>query len=762
MEGAHRIEPGTILSYMLVQPGDPFDGDRIDRSLKTLYASGLFSDVQISRDGNGLLVKVVENPIINRVAFEGNHKLTDENLRAVVQLRPRGVFSPALAAADQKQILDAYAKKGRYDAQVTPKIIKLDGNRVDVVFEIREGDATLNSRIAFIGNHEFSESELRQVISTREERWWRFLSTSDEYDPERIAYDKELLRRFYLKNGYADFSVSNVSAELSPDRQSFFITYTINEGERYRVGKVTVNSTERHLDGADLLGDVEQAEGDWYDGAAVERSVDALTKDVQDRGFPFVDVKPRISRDVKNHTVDLVFDVGDGPRIYVERLDIVGNTRTEDRVIRREMRFQEGDPFNANLARQSQQNLKDLGFFSDVKISPSAGSTADKAIVTTTVAEKSTGEATLGGGYSTDVGALLNAGLKEHNLLGTGIEAGLNGTIAQKRSSITLSVTDPYFLDRNLVSGFDIFYTDSNYQNVAGYNEKRIGGVLRMGYEFNEHLRQSINYTLVDRNVYDVAQPTLDTSVNPPVYDGGASYYISNEQGWNVLSQFGQTTTIDYRDSKTNPHSGWDIKIGTDAAGAGGDARFVRTKIDGSVFIPFDRFTGNSDWGLAVSAGAGYFFNTGKQEYIIDRFFLGGDNLRGFETGGAGPHDIVSGDALGGREIWTQSTELHFPLPISQDFGLTGRAFVDVGGLTKGNFESHVCTGSNVSPQQTIVPGGNTCPTIFASGAPRVGIGAGVSWDTPFGLINLDLTPFVIKQKYDQTQIFRFGFGTRF
>ncbi len=738
VEGNQRIEDGTIRSYMLVQPGDPFDPDRIDRSLKTLFATGLFQDVSLTRQGDTLVVKVVENPIVNRIAFEGNHKLTDDQLRTDLQLRARAVFTPAIAQADRQRIVDLYAKRGRYNVQVEPQIVRLEQNRVDVVFKIHEGEASLISRIAFVGNHAFSEDRLKEVISSRQQAFWRFLSSSDTYDAERVTFDRELLRRFYLKNGYADVEITGSAAELSPSRDSFFITFTINEGERYRVGELKVNSTLPNLSGDSLMPDIEIVTGDWYDGDAVERSVQAITDDAQSRGNSFVQVKPRISRNRDKHTVDLVFDVSEGPRVYVERIDIQGNTRTEDKVIRREFRLAEGDPLDPSLVRKSRQRLQDLGYFNSVQVSTQPGSTPDKAIINANVEEKATGELTLGGGYSTDAGALVNAGLHERNFLGTGIDAGVNGVLAQLESSINLSVTDPYFLDRNLVGGFDLFALQSDLTYISEYQERRFGGALRLGYAFNDHLRQSWSYTFADRNVYDVSS--------------AASFFIADQAGWTLLSQVGQQFTVDYRDSAVDPHSGFVVRAGTDFAGVGGDAKFVRTKLDGSYFYPLDRYTGNSDWGVALSAGAGYLFNLGQQEQVIDRFFLGGDNLRGFLAGGAGPHAELGGDSIGGRFIWTQSTELRFPLPISADLGLSGRTFVDVGALTDSSFQASSCVRA---------PGG-VCPGIFDNGAPRLGAGVGVSWRSPFGLINVDLTPFVLKYRYDQTQVFRFGFGTRF
>ena len=744
VEGNQRIETGTIRSYMLVQPGDPFDPDRIDRSLKTLYATGLFQDVNLRRDGNALVVKVVENPIVNRIAFEGNRKLNDDQLRAELQLRPRAVFTPQLAQADRQRILDLYARRGRFAATVEPKIVRIDQNRTDVVFEINEGDATLVSRIAFVGNRAYSENRLREVIASREQAFYRLLSSSDQYDPERLAFDKELLRRFYLKNGYADFEVTGTAAELSPDRRSFFVTFTIDEGKRYRIGQVSVDSKLRNVSGAELRPVVNIDPGDTYDGDAVERTNTALQDAVQNRGYAFVDVNPRIARDREKQTVDLVFDVTEGPRVFIERIDIVGNTRTKDKVIRREFRVAEGDAFNATAVRRSRQRLQDLGYFNSATVQPSQGSAPDRAVLTATVDEKATGELTLGGGFSTDAGALVNLGLRERNLVGTGIDASINGVLAQRRSEVDLSVTDPYFLDRNLVAGFDIFHVNNNNQNIAAYDERRTGASLRLGYEVNENLRQAWTYSLVDRNVYNVNE--------------GASIYVLNQAGGSTLSQLGQTLSLDYRDSRTDPRDGFLVRLGTDFAGLGGSERYIRTKLDGNYFIPLERLTGDADWNIALTAGAGYLFQLGREEKIIDRFFLGGDNLRGFQSGGAGPHSIPragtndSADSIGGRFIYTQSTELRFPLPISADLGLTGRAFVDVGGL------------SQVSP----VRGRDRVTNLeftqarTNSLAPRVGAGVGVSWRTPFGLINIDIAQAVVKQNFDETQLFRFGFGTRF
>ncbi len=741
IEGAQRIESGTVRSYLLVQVGDAFDPDRIDRSLKTLYATGLFQDVRIGRQGDTLVVRVVENPIVNRVAFEGNHKVTDENIRDAIQLRPRAVFTAALAESDRQKILSMYGARSYYNATVEPRIIRLPQNRVDVVFQISDGSATLISKIAITGNKAFSEDRLSEVISARESRWWRFLSSSDQYDPERLNYDKELLRRFYLKNGYADIEITDASSELSPDRTGFFLSFTVKEGERYKIAKVDINSQLRNLKPADLTPALQLQVGDWYDGDAVGRTADAIEELVHSKGYAFVDVKPRVDRLPDSHTINLTFDVGEGPRVYVERIDIVGNVRTEDKVIRREFTFAEGDPYSSEAVRKTKSRLTDLGYFQTVDLDTNPGSAPDKAVITSKIVEKATGELTFGGGFSTDAGALVDVGISEKNLVGTGINASINGVLAQKRSSVNASITDPYFLDRNLVAGADVFLVQTDYLGTEPYNERREGFALRTGYDFNDHLRQSWSYSLVNRDVYDI-QST-------------ASPFIINEGGTTVLSQISQVLTLDYRDSRTFPHKGFVIELGNDFAGLGGDARFLRENLNAAYYIPLDKLFNNDEWGIKFGASLGYMtLLSGGREEIIDRFFLGGDNLRGFETGGAGPHDAATGDPLGGRFIWTQTSELRFPLPVSPDLGLTGRAFVDVGALTEANFR-------NASACQVSTSSAQTC-VINASSAPRVGAGVGISWRTAFGLINVDLAPFVIKQSQDETQIFRFGFGTRF
>jgi outer membrane translocation and assembly module TamA len=421
VQGNQRIEADTIRSYMLVQPGGTADPDALDRSLRALFATGLFRDVTIRPEGGRIIVNVVENPLVNRVGFEGNRRITTDVLRNEVQLRTRSVFTPAAAQADRQRILEIYARRGRFGATVEPKIIELDQNRVDVVFEINEGEVALVARINFVGNTDYSDSRLKEVIATREQAWYRILSTSDTYDPDRLNFDRELLRRFYLRQGYADVEITGATAELAPDRSGFFLTYTINEGPRYRIGEVNVTSTLRGLDPASVQRDIPISPGEWYDGDAVDRADNLLTDLLATRGFPFANVEPRVVRHREQRTVDLTFEITEGPRAFVERIEITGNTRTLDRVIRREFRLAEGDPLVTQQVRRSRDRIRSLGFFSDVQINSSPGSASDRVILNTQVAERATGEFTLGGGYSTDAGFLADVGLRERNLLGTGI-----------------------------------------------------------------------------------------------------------------------------------------------------------------------------------------------------------------------------------------------------------------------------------------------------------------------------------------------------
>ncbi|MCW8307871.1 outer membrane protein assembly factor BamA [Acidiphilium sp. PA] len=735
VSGNQRIDASTIRSYILLQPGDRFSARRMDLSLKTLYATGLFKTVSITRQGNDLMVKVKENPIVNQVFFEGNSVVKDKDMKGAIALKPGSVFTPGDAAAATKAILGLYAKRGHYSATVVPEIVKLPENRVNVVFKCHDGTQTLISRINFIGNHAYGQGKLREVISSRQDAWYRFLSDSDQYNSERVKYDESLLSRFYFHHGYADFKIVSATAQLAPDRKSFYLTFVIDEGPRYHIGSVQVVSSLRKLPGKQLRPLVPIEKGDIFDGDALQAADKAISTYVQDRGFAFAQVEPDVKENHKNHTIALTFRVIEGPRVYVNNVSISGNTRTEDSVIRREIELAPGDAYNEQAVKQSKENLENLGFFKkkDISIKPVPTQQPDRVNLDVGIGEQANGQFSLGGGYSTDLGALVNVGLSQSDFLGTGIEASISALLAQKGTQFNLGVTNPYFLGRNLIAGFDLFRTDTANTTSYVFSERSIGGDLRLGFRYNQHVSQAFTYTISTRDIYNIAT--------------GASLYILNEAGSSSLSQLGTTLTFDYRNDRLDPTSGGLLALSGDFAGLGGSAKYIRLQARGAYYIPLRRYFGSKAWVLEFDGHVGDLVDIlGYKSLIADRFFLGGDSLLGFQTGGAGPHDTLYGDSLGGKFIYTQDTVLHFPLPVSPDLGVSGFAFTDIGSL------------SGVSP---ITVNGKTLG-LYDNAAPRISAGVGVAWNTPFGLIDLSFAQPIKKYKYDQIEQFRVSFGTRF
>jgi len=723
IEGNQRVETGTILSYMVIKVGDPYDAARVDRSLKALFATGLFADVTIHSEGDVLVVHVVENPIINRLAFEGNSRLSDDTLQQEIQSRPRVVYSRAKVERDVNRILELYRRSGRFAATVNPKVIELPENRVDLVFEIKEGGVTLVEKINFVGNHAFSDDTLKNVVMTKENRWYRFFATDDTYDPDRLSFDRELLRRYYLKNGYADFRVVSAVAELSPSRDRFFITFTVEEGKRYRFGKVDVQSHLKDLDIKELRKLVTTREGKWYDAEAVENVIDAMTDFAGRFGYAFVDIEPEVKRNVDTSTIDLTYVINEGRRVYVERVDISGNTRTLDKVIRREMRLVEGDAFNTARLRLSQQKIRNLGFFEKVDVDNTPGSAPDRTNVKVTVEEKSTGELQIGAGFSSIDGVLGNFSVQEHNFLGRGQNVGVSLLLSQHLVRADLSFNEPYFLDRNLSAGFDIFSIDQNQLLNSQYDQVAVGFTLNSGYQMTEFLRQTWHYTLRNDDITNI----LST----------ASQFIRDQQGNVTTSEIGQALLYDKRNDRFDPTDGYYIQVGTDFAGAGGNAAYYRLSGEIGYFYPIA-----PEWVASAIGRAGKIEGIlGRPVRLSNRFFLGQEEMRGFALAGIGPRDTTTGDALGGNQYYDGSFELGFPIGLPKAFGITAHAFLDAGSLW-GIDESS--------------------PIIADKDSIRASVGFGLAWRSPFGPVRIDLGVPIKKESFDQTSIVRFNFGTRF
>jgi outer membrane protein insertion porin family len=724
IQGNQRIEPETVRSYLLIAEGDGFDRDRMDRSLKSLFATGLFADVSIRREGDALVVRLVENPVINRLAFEGNKKLKDEVLQAEILLKPRVVYTRTKVQNDVKRIQDLYRRSGRFAATVEPKLIQHEQNRVDLVFEIDEGPKTGIRRINFVGNKDYSDSKLREVLLTKEERWWRIMSAHDSYDPDRLTYDRELLRRFYLKNGYADFRVASVVAELAPNREDFFVSMTLDEGNRYRIGKIGIDASLPNFKPEDYADRIMLESGDWYNADKVEDSVQKLTDAVGSKGYAFVEVKPRVERDRENKKINITFDVQEGARVFVERIDISGNVRTLDKVVRREFRLVEGDAFNSAKLRRSRQRLQNLGFFEKVEVNhvPSDDS-PDRTIIKVDVQEKSTGELSFGIGWGTQTGGLVQVGVRERNLLGKGQDLKANFTLAQKLSQADISFTEPYFLDRPVSAGADAFAINKNLQKESSYNEIVKGGALRTGYGLSEYLGQSVKYTLKEVEVANVKST--------------ASKYVKEQEGKAVTSSLGQVLAYDRRDSRIDPKEGYLLRMSNDVAGLGGTEKYFRTGFDAGYYYPV-----MEDVILSVTGKTGFIASLGKDLRIADRYFVGGDSLRGFAPAGVSPRDKNTRDALGGAWFASGSTELGFPIGLPNEFGITGKVFTDIGTIGE--------------------PDTGVTSDMVHSSMLRVSAGTGVNWKSPMGPMSLDLGYPLRRDPSDRKEIFRFNFGTRF
>lgn len=720
--GNERIEASTILTYMDVRVGDSMTEETLDRALKSLFGTGLFADVTMRQRGNVLEVTVAENPVINEVAFEGNDKIKDEQLMAEVQARPRQVLTRNKVQSDVNRLYQVYQRNGRFSVNIEPKIIKLDQNRVNLVFEITEGEVTVVKGIRFVGNVAYDDDKLRSEITTKEDRWYRFMSADDRYDPDRIKFDEEQLRRFYLSQGYADFRVISTTAELSKERDKFFVTFMIEEGQRYRVGSVQIASSLRNFDATILVPEITFSEGDWYDSREVERTVEKITAALEANQYLFVNVRPDVVRDTQNHTVGINFQITETTPVYVERIDINGNVRTLDKVIRREFTLAEGDPFNKTRLTKSEQAIRDLGYFETVNVGTKQGSAPDKTVLDVNVQEKSTGELSVGAGFSTADGPLADFRIRERNFLGKGQDVSLAATIAGERTEFDASFTEPYFLDRDFSAGVDLFHISRDLQDESSYDQIRTGGALRVGYPLSEYWRQGLRYRLERNEINDV--------------DPFASRYIRDQEGERITSAISQRLVYDDRDSVLMPTNGLNAWFDTEFAGLGGDAHYLSATVGASYYYPVaDR------WVFNLTGETGAIHGISEDVQINERFFLGGATLRGFERAGVGPRDVLTDDSLGGNYYYRGSAELSFPIGMPEEMGILGHAFTDFGSLW--NLDD---SGVGIVDENS----------IRASG------GVGISWRSPMGPVRVDVALPYAKEDYDVEETFRFSFGTRF
>lgn len=723
VDGLQRVERETVLSYLNVEQGSSVSQEYLNSSMKRLFETGLFADVNIDARGNGVLaVKVVENPVINKRVFDGNDKVDDTLLESEVQLKSGSIYNIAKVQDDVQRILEVYKRSGRYATVVEPKIIKRDQNRVDLVYEISEGPTAAISKVNFIGNHHYSDDDLQSEIMSKESRWYRLFSSSENYDPEKTNYDKELLRRFYLKRGYADFRVLSAVAELSPDKKSFVVTYVLDEGPRYKLEDVRIQSMIKDVDVAALSGQVQQEKGDWYNADLAERSVYALTEELGKKGFAFVDVTPELEKTSGNKMV-LTFNIAEGQRVFVDRINITGNTRTEDEVIRREFRIDEGDAFNAAKIRASRRNVENLNYFSKVDIQTEPNPNDDsKADINVNVEEKSTGAFNVGVGYSTVNGALFRAGIAENNFQGKGQKLSADVAVSQRTSEYDLSFTEPYFMGRRLSAGIDLFRTEEDYQDEGSYDSESTGGRLRLGWNYTDDFAQYLRYTLKEDKISNVGR--------------NASIYIKEEEGRYSNSSIGQTMVYDKRDSAINPKEGYYLSFGNDVAGLGGDEKYL--KFDGKAY---KYFTLADYYTFKLFINGGYITGYGDENVrLSNRYYLGGSTLRGFEFAGIGARDKFTKDALGGNWMIYSGAEMSFPIGLDE-VGVRGRTFVDMGILGK--------------------PDDINEDYVEYSDTPRVAAGFGFQWQSPMGQIDVDLAFPIVKEDYDETEVFRLNFGSR-
>ena len=794
VQGNERIEARTIESYLLLEPGQPFNPARVDLSLKTLFATGLFADVVIARNDDDLVVQVVENPIINRVIFEGNSAVDDDKLREEIQAEPRGVFTAARVQADVQRILEVYRRSGRFSVNVVPQYKPLDQNRVDLVFEIAEGSVTGVRAINFIGNEQYSDRRLRSEVVTRQSRLWRFFSSNDNYVPDRLEYDRELLRQFYSNQGYADFRVVSAVAELTPDQEDFYITFTIDEGEKYEFGEIKVETALDKLNENALRAIIPIREGNEFKGDLIENSVDSLTFAAGVAGYAFVDVRPRVERDPETRKVNITFSIDEGPRVYIERINIVGNTRTLDRVIRRELRISEGDAFNRVLLDQSRNRVRALGFFKEVEITERAGSLADRTVVDLKVEEQPTGEVSFAAGFSSTDSFLLDLNLTERNYRGRGQFFRGRIQTSARQQTVDIRFSEPRFLDRELVAGVDLFSTRTDFLDIADYETQTIGGSMRLGFPLTERSSLSLRYSLRQDDVQvrdtDViidsnGNRVFLTAIDENVPTGGSIVdqcddanlsraSLCRQERKDLSSILGYSISWDRRNDPIRPTRGFDLAFSQELSGVGGDVFYLRTEGATTFYRGIWRDIIGS---LKLSGGYVSAFNDDDLR-INNRFFKGGNSFRGFDVAGLGPRDIFTDydldgnvtdvrrvsdqSSLGGKLYGVGTLELSVPNFLPAEYGIRTSLFSEFGTVGLLDDEDKTTTQTiDITDSNGNVTGLTEISTADDLSL-RASAGISVFWDSPFGPIRFDFAHLLAKEEYDRTENFRFSTSTQF
>ncbi|HEY9056647.1 MAG TPA: outer membrane protein assembly factor BamA [Aurantimonas sp.] len=773
VRGNSRVEAETIRNFTRIQAGQNVSEAEQDEVVRRLFATGLFSDVRVSQSGGTLVVQVDENQIVNQVLFQGNSKIKDEQLMAAVQTQPRGAYSSATAQADVDAISAAYTSIGRSDAVVTVTTQQVGENRVNVIYNIQEGDRTKIASISIVGNNAFSDSRLKQTIALRESGLLSFIQRDDIYDEDRLRTDEETLRRFYFNRGYADFRVVSSVAELDETQNSYFITITVDEGERYTFGNVVIDSTIPGIDSEALYSELETRPGEVYSAKDVEDSLVNLTNSMANAGFAFAQVTPRGDRDFTNRTIAINYVIDQGPRAYVERLEIRGNTKTRDYVIRREFDVSEGDAFNQVLIQRAKQRLEDLKFFEKVSISTAPGAEPDRVIVIVDVVEKATGELSLGGGYTTggdNAGPVAEVGITERNFLGRGQFIKVSAGFGKDTRNYNLSFTEPYFLGRRLAAGFDVYRSEST---SGDYDSVRTGGDVRLAAPITEDLTAQIAYNYKQEEFGDNNGTTYNRFTESQLIDGSGNVFESTcgapNPNNNIVDPNGNaalappytdspiinlaicespyiTSSVSYSliyntlDNANDPREGFIIQGGQEFAGLGGDANFIKTTGKASYFKLL-----NEEYdviGQLSSSGGNVSTLGGDDLRVFDSFFKGQDIVRGFDYKGIGPRQ--NGVSIGGTNYANASAEATFPLPlISRDYGFRGAVFADAGSLWGSEFEG--------------APG-----VVGTDAALRASAGVGLIWASPFGPLRVNYAHPFVKEDFDELQEFSFGFSSRF